>query len=159
VKEDAMRQVTLVCVLALAAGVALAQGRPREEFVPPLAWLSSESVPHTRGHFDRYSATKIQVLVFNATVSPLVRGEHRLGLRVYTPRGHLYQTLSVPFVVPTHPQRRHAPPPPPTLLSVRLPVAGTPIVANTLYGRWRVVPHLDDADERCGYDHHFWIAR
>ncbi len=154
-----MRRVLLVFVLALGAGLVLAREKPREDLVQPLAWVSSESIPRTRGHSDRYSATKIQVLTFSAMVAPQVRGEHRLALRLYTPRGHLYQTLSVPFVVPDLPRRRHAPPPRPILLSARLPVAGTPIVASSLYGRWRVVPHLDDADEPCGYDHRFWILR
>jgi hypothetical protein len=154
-----MRRVTLVSVLALGAGVALAQDRPREERVaPPLTWISSQSIPQTRWYPDRYSASKIQVLVLGAMVSPLVRGEHHLDLRVYTPRGHLYQTLTAPFVGPERSRHRHAPPPP-TLLSVRLPVAGTPIVASSLYGRWRVEPHLDAADEPCGHDHHFWITR
>ncbi len=154
-----MRRITPILAVALGAGVALAQARPRVVPTRPLAWVSSRSMPKTRGQVARYSATKIQVLVFSVRMSPAVRGSHTLGLRVFTPRGHLYQTLSVPFVVPEPPRYRRAPALSHTVLSVRLPVAGTPIVANSLYGRWRVEPHLDDAEAPCGPDHLFSITR
>jgi hypothetical protein len=76
----------------------------------------------------------------------------RLELRLYTPKGHLYQML-------------RATPPPDTEAGSQtrapwtavLPVAGTAIVNHSLYGRWRVEPHLDGNPRPCGPPQLFYI--
>jgi hypothetical protein len=35
-------------------------------------------------------------------------------------------------------------------LTARLPVAGTSIMLSSLYGKWKVVPHLDGGLKACG---------
>jgi hypothetical protein len=149
-----MRPAGLVLTVVLGALGAQAAG----ETAPPAVWLGVGSIPKLKVRWSRYSAAKVDDLEFTATIAPQVRGTHRLGLKVYTPRGHLYQTLSVRFVVPPVPSRRRPPFLPQTVLA-RLPVSGTLIVMNSLYGPWRVVPHLDDAAQPCGRELRFEITR
>ena len=113
-------------------------------------------------------------------------GNHLLHLKLYTPRGYLYQTITVPF----HRQPRRAEKPHneelkyeptrvvpgfPRALDVkttkrvrkgrrrfdqvtaRLPVAGTSITLGSLFGRWTVVPFLDDGTAPCGRSRRFVI--
>jgi hypothetical protein len=47
-----------------------------------------------------YSATRIVDLRFRTILNRSLEGPHVLELRVYTPKGHLYQVLSVPFTAP-----------------------------------------------------------
>ncbi len=114
-------------------------------------------------------------------------GNHLLHLKLYTPRGYLYQTITVPFhrqprraeqkhneelkyeptrVVPGFPRaldvqntkrvrkgrRFHQ-------VTARLPVAGTSITLGSLFGRWTVVPFLDDAAAPCGRSRRFRIRK
>ncbi len=102
-------------------------------------------------------------------------GEHVLRLEVHAPSGHLYQTLTVPFStgrsragamrvdgfprplevrrteeVPSDGRAWHS-------LVVQLPVAGTPIVHSSLYGRWTARAFLDDEIEPCSRSRRFFI--
>ncbi len=61
--------------------------------------------------------------------------------RVVTPRGHLYQ--EIPAVHRPQGDRRRS------TLSATLPVAGTAIPTNSLYGSWRIAPYLDGSSEPC----------
>jgi len=108
--------------------------------------------PQAPRHRQSFSATRILDLEFRTQLQRRVKGGHVLQLRVYTPRGFLYQVLSVPFGTPggKKPIR-------PRRLEARLPVAGTSIMASALYGRWRVVPHLDDRPAPCGPGRSFVI--
>jgi hypothetical protein len=114
-------------------------------------------------------------------------GDHVLRLKLFTPRGYLYQEITVPFhrespssgkgkkgksvepvrVVPGFPQplsvqrtqrvgkgrQRY------DQVSARLPVAGTSITLGSLFGRWTVVPYLDDATAPCGRAQRFVIRK
>jgi hypothetical protein len=88
----------------------------------------------------RFSATRILALEFETRLSERRAHGHTLRLRIYTPSGFLYQVLAVP-VAANRGHRR---------VEARLPVAGTSIMASGLYGRWTVVPQLDDSSEPCG---------
>ncbi len=113
-------------------------------------------------------------------------GNHLLHLKLYTPRGYLYQTITVPFyreprkaekrdrkaleyqpsrVVAGFPRaldvqktkrvrrgRRRL-----DQVTARLPVAGTSITLGSLFGRWTVVPFLDDEAAPCGSSRQFRI--
>jgi hypothetical protein len=75
-----------------------------------------------------------------------------LNLRVYTPQGHLYQEIPIAFLGDEVTRaatgraggKKRAP------LAVRLPVGGTSIANASLYGEWKVVPHLDGNPKPCG---------
>ena len=115
-----------------------------------------------------------------------ISGDHLLHLKLYTPRGYLYQTITVPFY--RKPRRREKPRPGdftfepirvvpgfPRALDVqktkrlrrgrkrydtvtaRLPVAGTSITLGSLFGRWTVVPFLDNGTAPCGRSRRFRI--
>jgi len=103
-----------------------------------------------------FSARDVIDLEFRARVHAARGSEHRFQLKLYAPQGHLYQVLAAPFSLPggragREPSGRVA------VLTQKLPVAGTLITNNSLYGRWRVVPFLDAAPEACGPSRTFVI--
>ena len=65
------------------------------------------------------------------------------------PSGFLYQVLETPLERAVCGGGRR--------FEARLPVAGTSIMTSGLYGRWKVVPHLDDGREACGRARSFVI--
>jgi len=95
-----------------------------------------------------FSATEILDLKLSTQLRRHLEGPHVLQIKVFTPRGYPYQTLSVPFT-----GSPLGTPAPPQELSATLPVAGTAIMANSLYGRWTVEPFLDGAS--CGVTRSF----
>jgi hypothetical protein len=179
-------------LLALAqAGAAPAPSRPPAG--PPVESLanqcaavavSSLEAPARRVSF---SARQILDLQFGALLRSRLTGEHVLNLRVYTPKGHLYQQLDVPFrggslagaaaSSESGPRMRQVPGYPQPLpeqqlvaartptgqrgyqVSARLPVAGTSIMLSSLYGKWKVVPHLDGGATPCGRATSFSITQ
>jgi hypothetical protein len=83
-----------------------------------------------------------------------------IELKLFTPNGHLYQTLSAPFVAPVvapvAPRAAAAAGPaspgrPPRFQTVtlRLPVAGTTIVNSSLYGAWTAEAYLAGVPSPC----------
>jgi hypothetical protein len=114
---------------------------------------------------DPYSATRILDLRLAVQMRSRLSGRHVLELKVFTPHGHLYQTLTAPFTSTTPRVRWDGPPGPATEqvpqvvghgagrryeVAATLPVGGTAIVSNSLYGRWRVLAYLDGSAEPCG---------
>jgi hypothetical protein len=131
---------------------------------------------------DVFSATEILELQLSTILRRRLGGPHLLELKVYTPKGHLYQVLAVPFGDATsspagrRARKRHVAGYPRPLeegrpewvavdgarrltVSTSLPVAGTSIVTGSLYGRWTVVPHLDEGPEPCGAARRFTIRQ
>jgi hypothetical protein len=115
-----------------------------------------------RGPF--YSAARTLDLELGVTVGRSVPAGAGVELRLFTPRGHLYQTLSLRASLPPEtsseagsPAARRRPGPP-GLLIAALPVAGTAIVNHSLYGPWTVEPHLADDPRPCGDAVRFWIG-
>ncbi len=106
-----------------------------------------------------FSATRILDVQLVASFDRRLRGDHLLEVKLYTPKGSLYQVLSIPFTgdeagarrrqvrlgdhphpvalrgMKTHRDRFH--------VEASLPVAGTWIVASSMYGRWRADASLD----------------
>ena len=136
----------------------------------------------------KFSAKKTLDLELRTRLRSVRRlsGDHLLHLKLYTPRGYLYQTITVPFYREPrkaekrdHKAREYEPsrvvPGFPRALDVqktkrvrqgrrrfdqvtaRLPVAGTSITLGSLFGRWTVVPFLDDATAPCGRSRRFVI--
>jgi hypothetical protein len=137
-----------------------------------------------------FSAIRTLDVELRTRIRPVLSGDHLLHLKLHTPRGYLYQTITVPFrfdesgldpaeeereatrIVPgfprplavqalgdpTTPRRRG------TGVSLdqaiaRLPVAGTSISLGSLFGRWTVVPYLDDEAAPCGRSRKFVIRK
>jgi hypothetical protein len=141
--------------------------------------VDSPQSTERKGRFTpTFSATRILDLRLDTVIGATVQGSHLLQLKLYTPKGHLYQVLSVPFTVAAGDEARPAakrwvdgyPEPLDEQrakpidhlgtarrgVSATLPVAGTSIMTNSLYGQWMVEPYLDD--ERCGAARTFVIG-
>jgi hypothetical protein len=109
----------------------------------------------------RFPATRTLDLQFGIRLRRRVEPDARLELRLYTPRGHLYQTLRVEAPAPDanasgndrYARLRRILRP----RTATLPVAGTAIVNHSLYGRWKVEPHLDGSSRPCGRARSFRI--
>lgn len=101
-----------------------------------------------------FSARVHREISFAVLVQPLQRGDHALQLKLYTPRGFLYQTLVVAEPDDGRPHLHVAR----GLRKARLVVGGSWIKAHTLYGLWRVVPHLDGNPNPCGRARTFEIT-
>ncbi len=134
--------------------------RQERQWVPRRVELrvSSPQLPK-RGEPRVFAASRITDLEFAAVFAGRPVGSHLLELKLYTPRGYLYQVLTVPFSGTRGGRRRHVPGNPRVLaerelrfagpgtyeVSARLPVAGSWITTSSLYGSWRVEAHVDGA--------------
>jgi hypothetical protein len=127
----------------------------------------------SRSKSQTFSATKILDLEVGALMTRKLAGEHVLEIKVFTPRGHLYQSFAVPFASPSArtvsegPRLRQVDGYPQPLaeqtlrpvrdgsqvrylVSTKLPVAGTSIMTSSLYGTWRAEAYLDGGPKPCG---------
>ena len=134
-------------MLILGALVLLAQAEGGSISRRPCQPVQVSS-PRQEGQRAAFSATEVLDLKLSTRVRRQAEGPHVLQIKVFTPRGYPYQTLSVPFT-----GSPLGTPAPPQELSATLPVAGTAIMANSLYGRWTVEPFLDGAS--CGVTRSF----
>lgn len=94
-----------------------------------------------------FSASSILDLQLEGALSPSVKGQHQVEFKVYTPKGHLYQTLPATMSTPASGTDRRMRESPKRTAVATLPVAGTTIVTNSLYGEWRVEAFLDGERE------------
>lgn len=111
---------------------------------------SPQPTRKSRKKIPTFSASSILDLKLEAALSPAVKGQHQLEFKVFTPKGHLYQslpaTMAAPAAVPDRRKREN----PKRTAAATLPVAGTTIVTNSLYGQWRVEAYLDgERDTAC----------
>jgi hypothetical protein len=104
-----------------------------------------------------FSAARTLDLRLGAAVRSPAAGDARVELRLYTPKGHLYQTLRASTAAPTSPGARGAEGRSAWPLEATLPVAGTAVVNHSLYGRWTVEPYLEGHSDPCGPSLQFWI--
>jgi hypothetical protein len=86
------------------------------------------------------------------------RNARPVELRVLTPGGQLYQTLSASTPTPPTYVTNGRAAPRPVAAAARLPVAGTQITQRGLYGLWSVVPYLEGGLEPCGPAASFTLA-
>jgi len=157
-----MKKLALALMILALAGLAAASGRVvnrRPRHVPPqpprpecvAIQVTSPQGPAKRGVFSAHAHYDldfaVQLVPRAATPGRVVQ------LKLYTPRGFLYQVLETSIPQPSPRRRgrgRAVPKKHDTTTSVRLPVAGTWITQNTLYGRWKVVPYLVGQTAACG---------
>jgi hypothetical protein len=113
--------------------------------------VSSPDRPRAR---ERFSATKTLDLQFRMRLTDADEDGHVVTFRVQSPKGHLYQEIRVAHHSEPGKGKRAA-----SSISARLPLAGTSIATNTLYGKWRVTPYLDGSSHPCGVAAVFSIVK
>jgi hypothetical protein len=167
-----MLMIGALALLAQAATSDVVEGRKaRPECVA--IRITSPQQTETKGGRGPFSATHILDLRFATLLRRELPGQHVLALKLFTPRGHLYQTLTVPFtaagqsrgdrLVDGYPRPMREQETRPVTeqgstafeLVATLPVGGTAIMTNSLYGEWRVDPQLDGTP--CGNPARFEI--
>ena len=118
------------------------------------------------GTLARFSAIRMLDLELTVRFAEALAGDHLVRLKLLTPKGHHYQTLSIPITsmvkrqgsqrrVEGYPrplavrvlQKAGSPSLPEVTISV--PVGGTPIVTSSIYGMWTAEAYLDDQSEVC----------
>ena len=119
------------------------------------------AVPVSRTRLDRsgtWSARQVMDLRFETRLRPGTEATE-VEFRVYAPGGHLYRTLKVPVSVDVPENRgdlkRRRPP---DDAHASMPVSGSGIVRNGLYGTWKVAPHLVGDARPCGRPFSFDLA-
>lgn len=139
--------------------------RPLPAVAPPVrdvplerteAAAASRTTTRVLGGRPSFSAARTIDLLLAFALRRHPQPDPHLELRLYTPKGYLYQTLRA-----APPSTTNAPSPtrnPQDPWTAALPVAGTAIVNHSLYGQWKVTPHLDGNPQPCGSTHPFWIT-
>ena len=152
--------LTLGLILVSLAAPVPAKPPRRPAPPPPLPQCVALQVTSPQAETDRTDFSAGEVLDLRISTSfRRLTGPHRLELRVYTPQGFLYQRFAVPFDASSPPSDGDGRRPPRRSVGVRLPVAGTAITTNSLYGRWKVVPFLDGEANACGRERTFVIEQ
>jgi hypothetical protein len=148
--------------MSFTAGDVVAQttAAPRSEC--QLVWVTAPAFgkPASRARKPlNFSAAEVLDLEFQIVVPANTSLAGRpLELKLFTPKGHLYQTLAVPAASTASgtagtPKRR----PRYQTLTARLPVAGTTIVNNSLYGTWKAEAYLEGERTACAKARSFII--
>jgi hypothetical protein len=166
----------------VAPGSHMSQACLAIDAVPPRGAHNRAEQRSRRG--PRFSTARTVDLELRVQMRPSLQGDHLLHLKLFTPRGFLYQEMTIPFRFDArhswkrsaeHPASMRVPGFPRPLLiqslempdhgrpaadrvTARLPVAGTSIALGSLFGRWTAVPFLDDATAPCGGAGSFVIA-
>jgi hypothetical protein len=139
--------MTILGSVLLAAAMAAPADAARSRVCGGVVVSSAQRQTAPRGTF---SASKTLDLSFQMPLRNVDDDAHLVTFHVYTPKGHLYQEIQVVHR-PSAGRRAAA--------KGSLPVAGTAIAANSLYGRWSVVPHLDGSSQPCAAASVFTIAK
>jgi hypothetical protein len=97
-----MAMLILGAVLALAQAATAAPPHrapttPPDESFAGQCLAVAVSSPETPSARVSFSATRILDLQLGTVLRSRISGEHVLNLKVYTPKGHLYQQFDVPF--------------------------------------------------------------
>jgi hypothetical protein len=183
--------LSMLAIVAVAAPVVASSTLSSRECVAVRVLQSDEErqrvVSRERGQRrmpPTVSAASTLDLRLQVEVRPVLKGDHLLRLDLFTPRGYLYQTMTLPFrfvsraeekaargsqvtrsvagfprplevQLLTKPARRRRQA---NHVTARLPVAGTSIALGSLFGQWKAVPYLDDRAAPCGPAASFVIA-
>jgi hypothetical protein len=162
-----------IAVLLVTTGIASAASA-REALPPPGGCSAIEvTAPGLRRppRNLRFATSQLLDLEFSTELQQATYGSHVLHFKVTTPGGFLYQDLAMPFswrrpgkgprerqsdgVMRAAARARGAGT---REVRARLPVAGTSITLNTLYGRWSVQAFLDDQSRPCSPSAGFTLA-
>jgi hypothetical protein len=187
-REAAVRSDTTRSEPALSRTAPTRRPSSREcaavEVVRPAGDRSGAASREPGRRQSRISAATTIDLQLQVRIRAVLRDDHVLRLELLTPRGYLYQTMTLPFRFATGsevqvargeaatrsiagfphpldvqllsvPTRRR---PVADRVTARLPVAGTSIALGSLFGEWTAVPYLDDQSAPCGPAASFVIA-
>ncbi len=160
-----MRASTCISMaIGLIASVASAQPPVPNACVAIQVSAPASTHPTVGGGF---SARLVEDLTISVLFPGDLKDAHILALDLTTPKGFLYQTITVPVAAPGAPPTARAiegyPRPVQELaprattvgtarfqqVDVPFPVGGTMIATGSLYGTWRVAPRLDGALKPC----------
>jgi len=129
-----------------------------------------------------FSATKVLdldfAIVFSQDVAAQFTNVHVVEFRILTPNGNLYQSISIPMTSdPSKLGQKHRVAGYPDLIPVQvlqsishnggkgmlarvtLPIAGTPIISNSLYGTWTAMALVEDDATPCSTPLRFTITQ
>jgi hypothetical protein len=115
-------------------------GHGRHRSVCGAVHVSVAERPRAR---EPFSVRKTLDLEFRMRLRTRDDEAHAVTFHVITPEGHVYQQLQVSDAVDEDDNDSVS------RVSARLPVAGTFIATSSLFGKWRVVPYIDDDSEPC----------
>jgi len=152
----------IVASMSVAAGDAAAQ-----QAAPPRAacrsvWVTAPTFGKPARRLRKpltFSAAEVLDLEFQVVIPANASSAGpSLELKLFTPKGHLYQTLAVPAAsqasgTAAPPKRRARY----RTVTARLPVAGTTIVNNSLYGTWKAEAYVDGERTACAKARSFVI--
>jgi hypothetical protein len=146
----------LLAASFLSTGEAIAQRSRQPQSTCPLLWVTSDTPGRAvRARTLRFPASRILDLVVQVMVPVNSASARGVEVKMYTPKGHLYQTLSVASgdrsLRPPSKRARYQ------TVSVRLPVAGSTIVQNSLYGTWRAEAYFEGEATACARPRKFAI--
>jgi hypothetical protein len=170
----------VVALAVLGAGLALAPGSAAGEGAACTGievhsgglifgdGFESGDLSAWQGPEPSFQATVILDLDLEVRFGAGISGDHVLHVKLLTPKGHHYQTLTVPIAfdaaragtvrrvegyprplavrVGTPARGRSGE----TVVVQQLPVAGSSIVTSGLYGTWTATAYLDNAIDACG---------
>lgn len=171
-----MKKLAIALVLAAAALPLAAQSSSHG-----CVAVTVGSPQKNGGRFETsFSATQVIDIDFSIVFTPgaaqRLSGDHLVEFRISGPRGHLYQSMAIPFTaddahgrkvsVPAYPTPVEAKSLAPTqyngsqhlYVAATLPVAGTSIVSNGLYGEWTAQAYVDGDPLACSQAARFTIT-
>jgi hypothetical protein len=160
------KRLAPLAAMLLALASLAGDGRAAQQPVPvsgcTIVWVTAPTPPGKMTPRRRplaFSAASVLDLEFWVVLpTRSTTSAPGIELKLFTPRGHLYQTLSAPFVAPVVVGPRaagtegHASPGRPPrfqTVTLRLPVAGTTIVNSSLYGAWTAEAYLAGVPSPC----------
>ena len=151
--------LAVLCGL-VAVGARADEGAPACVGITLSATPAEAHAPTDKG----FSARRVLDVNFHVELAPGSTPDG-LVLKVFTPNGHLFQSFDVPVASASNPEKERALPGyrfPVKVAQARaaasggsvvdtppLAVAGTDIVASSLYGRWRAEAWVKGASSAC----------
>lgn len=158
--------VTTAAMLGLSSSAAASSAQRPQPAACVLIRVSGPTA-ETSGRGGGFSAHLVEDLTITVLFPGKLNEKHVLALDFSTPKGFLYQTITLPVAAPGTPPAERAiegyPRPLRELVpqvttigtsrlywvEVPFPVGGTMIVTASLYGLWHVAPRLDGATMPC----------
>ena len=154
----------VITVFICIAGAGFVDAEESGKLCASVVLTTEEESPGFR-KLNAFSAHEIEDLVILVGLNARIEGVKTLKLKMYTPAGHLYRNMETAVgsfeghvygvdpgdwlkvfpekqdgIVVTFD----------SLVMFRLPVAGTDIVANSLYGEWEIKLFLAEQPMTCG---------